>query len=258
MDSTVDSIIQQATAEAKAGNKAKAANTLIKGLEVDKKDVRIWYLLSQVLDDKDQKLKCLLQAQRLQPDNPQIKEKLDLLGGPPSPPPQGPASQPDAKPDPASRTLDDLKRDPKRKLPWWVYALAGVVVLCAACSCAGFFYIRDAYNKAMDSFIERDNLPHTVTYRIEGNPTQAEISYMNDRMGMEQGQYISPPWEKSYEMSSGAQLAIQAKYLDPSTGPITCIITVDGKEVYRNTSSSRQPQAVCAGMVGLKLDLRSP
>jgi len=79
MDNKVDELIQQAMAEAKIGNKSKAKSLLTDALKIDKNDARIWYLLSQVLDDVDQKVKCLESAQKLQPDNPQIKMKLDLL-----------------------------------------------------------------------------------------------------------------------------------------------------------------------------------
>ena len=79
MDNTVDGLIQQAMAEAKTGNKPKAKNLLTDALKIDRKDARIWYLLSQILDDVDEKINCLEYAQRLQPDNPQIKAKLDLL-----------------------------------------------------------------------------------------------------------------------------------------------------------------------------------
>jgi len=82
MDNTVDGLIQRAMTEAKTGNKLKARNLLIKALEIDKNNARIWYLLSQVIDDVDKKIKCLEQAQKIQPDNPQIKEKLNLLKGP--------------------------------------------------------------------------------------------------------------------------------------------------------------------------------
>ena len=76
---TVDELIQQALTQAKAGNKSEAKKILTQVVKQEPENVRAWYFLSQVVEDREQAIYCLKKILELNPDNAQAKERLSKL-----------------------------------------------------------------------------------------------------------------------------------------------------------------------------------
>jgi len=79
MSESTEAIIQRAISEASAGNKEAARNTLSGVVRQEPNNARAWYLLSQVIEDKEKVIYCLQKVLELLPDNQQAKERLTQL-----------------------------------------------------------------------------------------------------------------------------------------------------------------------------------
>ncbi len=79
MNESTEEIIQRAISEAKAGNKEAARKSLTQAVRQEPSNAHVWYLLGQIVDKVDQKIYCLEQVLKIQPDNVQAKEKLAKL-----------------------------------------------------------------------------------------------------------------------------------------------------------------------------------
>jgi len=82
MGDPLEEIIQRAMAEARAGDRRRARQLLTEALKSYPQEARLWYLLSQMTETKEQAYECLERALKLEPGNPQIKAKLDKLKEP--------------------------------------------------------------------------------------------------------------------------------------------------------------------------------
>lgn len=123
-----EDLIQQALTEAKKGNKEGSKKILSQIVNQEPKNVRAWYLLSQVIDDKEQKIFCLQKILIIQPENQQIKELLAQLK-----PPISPFEDIQLYPAKNKTTVET----PKKKTQWWVYVLLIICVPILACMCLG-------------------------------------------------------------------------------------------------------------------------
>jgi len=79
MSQEIDRLLEKAITAARSGDKLAAKKLLSDTLQKDSQDARIWYLLSQVVDQPNQAIHCLEKVLELQPDNSQVKEKLERL-----------------------------------------------------------------------------------------------------------------------------------------------------------------------------------
>lgn len=96
---------------------------------------------------------------------------------------------------------------------------------------------------------------HTVTYRVEGSASVADITYENAFGDTSQESDIDVPLTRERDggqglilndMEKGDFLYISAQNGDDS-GSITCIIEVDGVVVKTNTSRGGYTIATCSG-----------
>lgn len=72
-------LINKAIAEAKAGNIAGARTNLAQVVRKEPENVQAWYLLSRVVEDKEQIIYCLKRVLQIMPDSPQAKARLKKL-----------------------------------------------------------------------------------------------------------------------------------------------------------------------------------
>jgi len=79
MGVSTEEIIQHAISWAKAGNKEAARKALSEVVRQEPNNARAWYLLSQVIEDKEKVIYCLQKVLVLLPDNQHAKERLTQL-----------------------------------------------------------------------------------------------------------------------------------------------------------------------------------
>lgn len=75
----VADLIEHAIAEAKAGNKAGARRLLAQVIRQEPRNVQAWYLLSRLVEEKEQVIYCLERALKITPDSPQAKARLKKM-----------------------------------------------------------------------------------------------------------------------------------------------------------------------------------
>ena len=89
-----EAVIQQAVGAANAGDQAAARQLLMQVLRADPHSARAWYLLSQVVEQKERQIYCLEKTLELQPDLAAAQNRLRALRGEPGAEPEGPAAAP--------------------------------------------------------------------------------------------------------------------------------------------------------------------
>lgn len=112
-----DEIIRQAIALAKAGDKQKARELVKQVLQRDRDNFAAWVVMAQVVEDREQVIRCVRQALRLRPDDVKVKAALERLE-------RGQVQ----RPTPRSR-----RRSPSQYLYWLIAA----VVLLLVCLVSG-------------------------------------------------------------------------------------------------------------------------
>lgn len=83
-----------------------------------------------------------------------------------------------------------------------------------------------------------------VVFSLAGTARGATVDYSADNSGSEQ-RHVSVPWSHSVSAKSGATLVMTAQ--NDGAGSMTCVITVDGREVARHTSHGRFAVVTCSG-----------
>jgi micrococcal nuclease len=79
-------LIKKAIAEAKSGNKAGAKKILAQVVMREPGNAQAWYLLSRLLEEKEQIIYCLHQVLKIMPDSTQAKARLKKLQSTAKPP----------------------------------------------------------------------------------------------------------------------------------------------------------------------------
>ncbi len=77
-------LIKQAIAEAKSGNKAGAKKILAHVVRQEPGNAQAWYVLSRLVEEKEQIIYCLNQVLKSMPDNTQAKARLKKLQASPA------------------------------------------------------------------------------------------------------------------------------------------------------------------------------
>ncbi|MEK7682536.1 MAG: hypothetical protein AAB321_00630, partial [Chloroflexota bacterium] len=83
MDQSSDSMLLQAIAAARAGNRVRARSLLTRLLKADSGVVEYWIWMSSVVDTKREKVYCLESALKLDPTNRAVLRGLTILGARP-------------------------------------------------------------------------------------------------------------------------------------------------------------------------------
>jgi len=81
---TSSELIEKAIAEAKSGNKAGATKILAQVVRKEPGNVQAWYMLSRVVEEKEQIIYCLNQVLKIMPDSSQAKARLKKLQSAPT------------------------------------------------------------------------------------------------------------------------------------------------------------------------------
>jgi len=126
-------LIQQAIEAGQRGDRAAAKQLLSNVVKQDPRNARAWYLLSQVEDVDHQAIYCLQRVLELQPDNKQVRARLQRLQEKLPPPIQA------ASPESIPVAIPSVGTSPKAgtKLPTkqMVNALIGFLSMCVVCVC---------------------------------------------------------------------------------------------------------------------------
>lgn len=252
MNTPTEQLIQQAVTEARAGNKANARAILSRVVKQEPGNARAWYLLSQAVEKQEQAIYCLEQILKIQPDNSQVKERLNRIELEQKMPARAEPSlqraeeqQKKAEPDSANWGQEpDKQHKPKKQSKFWTIVF--VVIVGVICTCLSLALIGQGGGDGGGGILVSG---YTVTYRIEGTASGALITYSNDQGGTEQLN-VALPWSKSYKMERGdfASLVAQSDSYGQS---IACIIEVNGKELKRSTSSGDFVVVTCNAWLGI-------
>ena len=79
MNASSEQLIQQAVSEAKIGNR-KNARKIIKQVVIgDVRNKRAWYVLSQLVENRQQEEYCLRKFLEIEPGNTQVRERLSQI-----------------------------------------------------------------------------------------------------------------------------------------------------------------------------------
>ena len=81
MNVSTDLLIKDGISAAKSGDKSFAKHRFAQAIQNDPRNARAWYLLSKVVEDKDQKVYCLEKVLQILPNNANAKKRLALLRG---------------------------------------------------------------------------------------------------------------------------------------------------------------------------------
>lgn len=122
--STIDELIQQGIARAKAGNKAEAKKLFGQVVKQEPNNAKAWYFLSQVVDEKKQVLYCLRKVLELDSGNEKIKQRIRALEGETD---LVELHVPKPNPKPIASTLD---ASPLKKTPYPLFVAVGVIFIC--------------------------------------------------------------------------------------------------------------------------------
>ena len=80
MDQSNDSMLMQAIAAARTGNRVRARSLLTRLLKADSGVVEYWIWMSSTVDTKREKIYCLESALKLDPTNRAVLRGLTILG----------------------------------------------------------------------------------------------------------------------------------------------------------------------------------
>ncbi|MFC1879467.1 hypothetical protein ACFLZW_06095 [Chloroflexota bacterium] len=76
---SAEELIQQAIEAAKTGDKPEAVRLLSNAVKHEPKNARVWYLLSQVVDDEEKARYCLEKVLEIEPGNEKATRRLEEL-----------------------------------------------------------------------------------------------------------------------------------------------------------------------------------
>src|SRR5512133_463085 len=110
---TAEQLVKQAMQAAGGDDRVTARRLLAEALRLDPQCAQAWYVLAQVVTDREQAVYCLKKVLELQPGNRLALELLQKLG----------AAKVVLPPDPLDRP-----RLPRRR-SWWKIALLAAVVI---------------------------------------------------------------------------------------------------------------------------------
>jgi len=117
----IDNLVDQAIVAAKAGNWKEARNLLSRAVQIDPKNARAWYLLSQVFEESDRIEFCLKRVLEIDPNNEQATEKLRILK--------------------AKQSDSNVWVSHSRNSGWPIYVtLIGILMVCMGLSGWYYFY----------------------------------------------------------------------------------------------------------------------
>lgn len=83
-----------------------------------------------------------------------------------------------------------------------------------------------------------------VVFSLTGTAHGATVQYVAEDSASEQ-RHVSVPWSHSVSAKSGATLVMSAQ--NDGGGSLTCVITVNGREVARHTSRGQFAIVTCSG-----------
>src|SRR4030067_121117 len=72
-------LIEKAITEAKSGNRTGAKKLLAQVVRKEPSNAQAWYLLSRLVEEKEQIIYCLKKVLEIMPDNSQVKARLKKL-----------------------------------------------------------------------------------------------------------------------------------------------------------------------------------
>ncbi|WP_295628952.1 MmpS family transport accessory protein [uncultured Corynebacterium sp.] len=102
------------------------------------------------------------------------------------------------------------------------------------------------FGSAVNEVDQQMNAEHTITYSIEGDATDAMVTYNVDETNTAQENGVTGGWSKEVTVKGIFGGYISASNGIYDTGSITCRISANGKTLSENTASGEFASATCS------------
>jgi len=248
-------LYREAIQAAKQGDTETARNILAGIVREKPQDPRAWYLLSQVIGDREKAIFCLEQVLKIDPNNNQAKKRLEKIN--------------------SSLELNDLKRletkiqdktnqsRPDSTLPplpqekggygtlIWLMVII-LVVFCCLCGISGIVFSERISSFVISNFQDQISAAptdsYTIRFRVEGSSETAVINY-TDASGAIRQETAVLPWETSFQNNSDGIFILSAQN-SSGVEKITCLIYLDDQEWQQHHSSPIIPMCNAFLIIG--------
>ncbi len=214
---TVSELVGQAQAAMMTFDRARAHQLLTDAIQRDPKNEDAWGLLSNVVQDPQDRRNCLERVLQINPHNISARKALAEIGN---------VQQAVVAPVKQSSAL--------RTIFWLVVIL--FVGWCALSSMATS--TRRSSASVVPVFFN-------VTYRVTGSTSSASLTYQNAQGGSEQHD-VTLPWSTSLSVDRGDFLYLSAQN-ESSFGDVTCEILINNVPFKASSSTADYGIATCSG-----------
>jgi len=210
-----DDYLAQGIAALKAGNKQEARRLLDAAIRAAPDDERTWGWFYNICINDEERIRCVKEVLRINPNNEKAKQIYDKLNGlnyyPQNALPNIQSSQNKSN---STRTV-----------------LEAIVIAVIVVGLLLFYFS-----------------PLEVTYKITGTAPDVFITYQNAQGGTAQT-YAGVPWQYSMTVTRGKFLYVSAQNQE-GYGSVTCEIWINGVQWRNSTSQGGYVISTCSGSAG--------
>ena len=173
----IDAAFQEAIQKANDGDIQSAQIILASIVRQEPRNARAWYLLSQVIGDRNREIDCLKKVLEIEPNSQQAKARLEKLQQVSAP----------VQPKPAISPVQPIPKKKKTNALWIFLILGlGIVALCLVV----FVYIQNFRGSGGVGVLNNSvlNLPDaTQCVSVGPNPTESPLYLLGECIGINSG-----------------------------------------------------------------------
>jgi tetratricopeptide (TPR) repeat protein len=216
-----DDYLAQGIAALKAGNKQEARRLLDAAIRAAPDDERTWGWFYNVAANDEERLRCVKEVLRINPNNEKAKQIYDKLNG--------------LNYYPQNAISGNQPSENKSNSTLTVF---GAIIIAVILGGLLWFFLSSIQVAS----------PLQVTYKITGSASQVFLTYQNGQGGTEQTEAVIP-WQYTVTVNRGAFLYISAQNQGEG-GSVTCEIWVDGVKWRNSTSGGAYVISTYSGSAG--------
>jgi hypothetical protein len=226
----MDDLIQQGVDAFKAGDKESARKLLSQAIKQNPDSERAWGWMYNVCNTEQERIHCLKQIVRINPQNEKANQRINELTVSDFP---LESPTPQSTPGYSKLATPAVTSPPKRSKSTNLLLFTGgvILVLCVLCGLLSLPGVGGGKE---------------VKYVVRGSQPSTMVTYFNDGGGLEQVS-VSLPFEKTMQVKTGAMLSLAAQ--NGASGKITCEIWVNGILKKTSTSTASYGLVSCADLV---------
>lgn len=214
-------LLTQGIAAVKAGNKQEARRLLDAAIRAAPDDERTWGWFYNVAMNDEERIRCVKEVLRINPNNEKTKQIYDKLNGLNYYPENSiPVNKPSENKSNSALTI------------------LGAIIIAIILGGLLLFFLSSLQSSS----------PIQVTYKISGSASQVFITYQNGQGGTEQKEAVIP-WQYTMTVNHGTFLYISAQN-QGDNGSVSCEIWVNGVKWRDSTSDGAYVISDCSGSAG--------